>query len=75
MKRMFEFVCNCGQRTEALVIYEISSIPCGCGGQAHRIVSAPKFNLEGWSGHFPSSYGRFEAKHIDKLNAERKANS
>jgi len=46
-----------------------------CGGLAHRIISAPKFNLEGWSGHFPSSYGRFERKHIDKLNAERKANS
>lgn len=75
MKRMFEFVCNCGQRTEALVIYEVNSIQCGCGGVAHRVVSAPKFNLEGWSGHFPSSYGRFEAKHIDKLNAERKANS
>jgi len=75
MKRMFEFACNCGQRTEALVIYEVNSIQCGCGGVAHRVVSAPKFNLEGWSGHFPSSYGRFEAKHIDKLNAERKANS
>ena len=75
MKRMFEFACKCGQRTEALVIYEVNSIQCGCGGVAHRVVSAPKFNLEGWSGHFPSSYGRFEAKHTDKLNAERKANS
>ena len=75
MKRMFDFACECGQRTEALVIYEVSSIQCGCGGVAHRIVSAPNFNLEGWSGHFPSSYGRFEAKHIDKLKAERKANS
>ncbi len=75
MKRMFEFACICGQRTEALVIYEVNSIQCGCGGVAHRVVSAPKFNLEGWSGHFPSSYGRFDAKHIDKLKAERKANS
>ena len=75
MKRMFEFACNCGQRTEALVIYEVNSIQCGCGGVAHRVVSSTKFNLEGWSGHFPSSYGRFEAKHIDKLKAERKANS
>jgi len=75
MKRMFEFACNCGQRTEALVIYEVTVLQCGCGGVAHRVVSAPSFNLEGWSGHFPSSYGRFEAKHTDKLNAERKANS
>ena len=75
MRRMFDFACECGQRTEALVIYEVSSIQCGCGGVAHRIVSAPNFNLEGWSGHFPSAYERFEAKHTDKLKAERKANS
>lgn len=75
MKRMYEFACNCGQRTEALVEYEISNVPCGCGGQAHRVISAPAFNLEGWSGHFPSAYGRFEQRHTDKLNAERKANS
>ena len=75
MRRIYEFVCNCGQRTEALVSYEIIEVQCGCGGLAHRVISAPKFNLEGWSGHFPSSYGRFEAKHTDQLNAERKANS
>ena len=38
-------------------------------------MSAPAFKLEGWSGAFPSEYGRFERKHIEKLNAERKANS
>jgi hypothetical protein len=75
MKRMFEFACDCGQRTEALVDYETTSVQCGCGGLAHRIISAPKFNLEGWSGHFPSAYGRFENRHTEKLSAERKANS
>jgi hypothetical protein len=38
-------------------------------------MSAPKFKLEGWSGAFPSEHGRFERKHIEKLKAERKANS
>lgn len=75
MRRMFEFACDCGQRTEALVEYETTEVPCGCGGTANRIVSAPKFNLEGWSGHFPSAYGRFEHRHTEKLSAERKANS
>lgn len=75
MRRMFEFACDCGQRTEALVEYETTQVPCGCGGTANRIVSAPKFNLEGWSGHFPSAYGRFEHRHTEKLSAERKANS
>ncbi|MCJ7824966.1 MAG: hypothetical protein MUP44_08715 [Anaerolineales bacterium] len=72
---MFEFACNCGQRTEALVVYETAQVPCGCGGVAHRVMSAPKFNLEGWSGHFPSAHGRFGKRHIDKLKAERKADS
>jgi len=75
MKRMYEFVCNCSKRTEALTEYETASLQCSCGGTAHRVISAPAFNLEGWSGHFPSAYGRFEQRHTDKLNAERKANS
>ena len=75
MRRMFEFACDCGQRTEALVVYETSEVPCGCGGTARRVMSAPTFNLEGWSGHFPSSWMKFDKKHRDKLAAERKANS
>lgn len=75
MKRMFDFACECGQRTEALVVYETTEVPCGCGGTASRVMSAPTFNLEGWSGHFPSSWMKFDKKHRDKLAAERKANS
>jgi len=75
VKRIYEFACVCGQRTEALVGYETTKVQCGCGDTASRIVSAPKFNLEGWSGSFPSAHGRFERRHVEKLNAERKANS
>jgi hypothetical protein len=75
MKRMYEFACDCGQRTEALVGYETTQVLCGCGGFAHRVVSAPSINLEGWSGNFPSSWMKFDQKHRDKLAAERKANS
>jgi hypothetical protein len=75
MKRMYEFVCDCGQRTEALTDYETDSVLCRCGGFSSRVISAPSFNLEGWSGTFPSSHGRFERKHRERLNAERKANS
>ena len=73
MKRIYEFACVCGQRTEALTDYETVTVQCGCGGTASRVISAPKFNLEGWSGAFPSAYGRFEHRHVEKLNAERKA--
>lgn len=75
MKRIYEFVCDCGQRTESLTDYETDSVQCLCGGLAHRVISAPSFNLEGWSGSFPSEHGRFERKHREKLSAERKANS
>ena len=75
MRRIYEFVCDCGQRTEALADYETAQVQCGCGGLAHRVISAPTFKLEGWSGQFPSEHGRCERKHIEKLNAERKANS
>ena len=73
--RMYEFACECGQKIERLTVYETGSVQCACGKSATRIMSAPAFKLEGWSGHFPSEYGRFERKHMEKLNAERKANS
>ena len=74
MRRMYEFVCECGQRTEALVDYETIGVKCGCGELSHRVISAPNFNLEGWSGSFPSSWLKFDQKHQQRLNAERKAN-
>ena len=75
MKRMYEYVCESGHRTEFLAAYEATEMPCWCGGEAHRIISAPKFNLEGWSGHFPTAHGQFGRRHTEKLTAERKANS
>lgn len=75
MKRMYEFVCECSKRIEALTVYETASVQCGCGGVAHRTISAPTVNLEGWSGHFPSSHMKFDQKHRDRLAAERKSNS
>jgi hypothetical protein len=48
---------------------------CDCGEETHRILSAPAFKLEGWSGAFPSSHGRFEKSHLDRLKAEQKLNS
>jgi len=72
---MYEFVCECGQRTESLTDYESVSVMCRCGGFASRVISAPSINLEGWSGDFPSSWGKFDKKHRDKLAQERKANA
>ena len=72
MKRMYEFVCENGHKIERYCNYELQSVQCECGGSASRIMSAPSINLEGWSGHFPSSWMKFDKKHQDKLVAERK---
>lgn len=75
MKRMYEFVCENGHRSEKLTGYETVSIQCECGGTANRIISAPAISLEGWSGSFPGAAAKFERRHLDKLKAEQKANS
>jgi len=72
---MFDFVCENRHKTEKLVDYETTSLMCECGATANRALSAPAFRLEGWSGAFPSSHGKFEKSHLDKLKAERKLNS
>jgi hypothetical protein len=75
MRKMFDFVCENRHKTEKLVDYETTSLMCECGATANRALSAPAFRLEGWSGAFPSSHGKFEKSHLDKLKAERKLNS
>jgi len=75
MRRIFEFACKNGHRTDRLVVYETTSLMCECGATANRILSAPAFRLEGWSGHFPTAHAKFGKSHTDKLKSERKINS
>ena len=75
MKRMYEFACESGHRTEKLADYEAVTVQCNCGSVAHRIMSAPSIKLEGWSGSFPTSASQFDRKHREKLAAELKENS
>jgi predicted nucleic acid-binding Zn ribbon protein len=75
MKRMYEFACENGHRTDRFVVYETTSLMCECGATANRILSAPAFRLEGWSGHFPTAHAKFGKSHTDKLKSERKINS
>jgi predicted nucleic acid-binding Zn ribbon protein len=72
MKRIYEFVCESGHKIERLCDYESQTTQCECGGSANRTISAPSINLEGWSGHFPSSWMKFDQRHRDKLAQERK---
>lgn len=75
MKRIYEYACEDGHKTEALTDYETVSVTCGCGKEAFRALSAPAIKLEGWSGSFPGAANKFDRIHREKLKAEQKANS
>ena len=75
MKRIYEFACESGHRTEKLTDYEAVNVQCECGSVANRIMSAPSIKLEGWSGSFPTSASQFDRKHREKLAAELKSDS
>jgi hypothetical protein len=59
---MFDFACANGHKTERLTDYESISFRCECGETANRILSAPNFKLEGWSGSFPSEHWQASAR-------------
>lgn len=74
MRRMFEFVCEDGHISEALVDETYREIACrACGKNSTRIVSMVRAKLEGLSGDFPSAYDAWERKRSEKLSQERKA--
>ena len=73
MRRMFEFVCEDGHISEALVDDTIRELSCrACGKHSTRIVSMVRSRLEGISGAFPSAYDSWERKRSEKLAQERK---
>jgi hypothetical protein len=74
MRKIFEFLCESGERIERFVEYEDKEVRCNCGKTARRTISAPAFKLEGWSGAFPTAHAKFDKSHRDKLKSEQKAN-
>ena len=74
MRRMFEFVCEDGHISEALVDETVRELACRvCGKNSTRIVSMVRSKLEGITGAFPSAYDAWERKRSEKLAQERKA--
>ena len=75
-RRIYEFLCENGHRTEALVDSECYATPCKeCNAEAIRVMSAPSMHLEGWSGSFPTAADAWVRKRSEKLAVERKQNS
>lgn len=76
MKRIFEFSCDDGHVTERLMDDTIRTADCKvCGKESHRIVSAPRVNLEGITGAFPGAYDKWTRVQAEKLKQERKKNA
>jgi hypothetical protein len=75
-RRLFDFLCEEGHSQERLVSDEVTKLPCEvCGKDAHKQLSAPRINLEPYSGIYPSATARWERNRAEKLKQERKANS
>jgi hypothetical protein len=74
-RRLFDFRCEAGHEQEMLVDYETTSVTClECGSAAHRQLSAPRINLEPFTGIFPSATSKWEKRRAEKLAQERKLN-
>lgn len=76
MKKLFEFHCStCDYHFEELTEYT-QTFPCPkCNSNADKIISAPRVNLEGWSGSFPGAAAAWDKKRKQQLAKERKQNA
>lgn len=75
MKRIFEFTCKeCKETFDKYTEYCQETECSLCGGKADKIISAPRIELEGYSGAFPGAADRWVKKHKQHLAAEKKRN-
>lgn len=75
-KRMFEFECPEGHRSESLESYETKKISCPfCEHYALRVISAPRISLDGTSMHFPTAADAWANKHEEAARVARKRNA
>ena len=73
MKRIFEFRCVKDHVTDHYVDDEVISVECPhCHNEASRIISSPKFKLEGITGAFPTAYDAWERKRAEAMRVAHK---
>jgi len=68
MYKVYDFRCTDGHVFEKFVTSPVTTLRCGCGEKATKILSAPAFILDGSSGDFPG-------RHIKWLREHEKAAS
>ena len=73
--RLYDFRCEAGHTQENLVSDEVTKLTCEvCGKEAVRQISAPRINLEPFSGNFIGATAKWERNRAEKLKQERKRN-
>lgn len=73
MIRVFDFVCANGHRTEMFVDQKTTGIACPvCSEPAGRVISAPRAQLEGITGAFPSAADAWERRRESHMNKEQR---
>lgn len=73
MNRMFDFQCEEGHIFELFTNSDSRTTVCKeCGKPANRMLSSPRFKLEGASGDFPGAYYKWETDRAKKIEQERK---
>ena len=64
MKKLFEFQCReCKEIFEEYTEYKQVSTCPSCKSDADKLISAPRIDLEGYSGSFPGAAIAWEKKH------------
>jgi hypothetical protein len=68
--RVRDFRCLDGHITERFLRYDTDAVQCDtCHGIATKIISAPRFTLEGVSGDFPGAAMKWDTRH-EKAHAD-----
>jgi|TARA_R110000851_G_scaffold44673_5_gene109663 hypothetical protein len=63
MKMILDFKCrSCDKVTEEYTDNKSTSL-CECGSVTDKMLSAPSFHLEGYSGSFPGAAMQWDKKH------------
>lgn len=72
MIRVFDFTCTNGHAEEVFTRYDSSHTCSVCGQPAQRVLSSPRFKLDGTSGDFPGAYAAWERKRAEKMAVEKR---
>ena len=74
MIRVWDFLCPSGHRTEHFVDADLMVVQCPrCSDHAHRQLAAPRSQLDGISGHFPSAADKWVRNRESHMQREQKS--